>query len=119
MEYCSRGTLTDLLLLNGFKLDEFQIASICRELLSGIQYLHENLLIIHRDLKSDNILINEKFGVKISDMGLSVRCKEKDERHTNCVGTPFWVAPEMIHYDETYSFKVDIWSFGIVIWEMM
>jgi hypothetical protein len=119
MEYCARGTLTDMLLLNGFRLTEEQIASICRELLNGLLYLHEEMLIIHRDLKSDNILITENYEIKISDMGLSVKCTDKNERFSACVGTPFWVAPEMIQFDETYSFKVDIWSLGIVLWEMI
>lgn len=118
MEYCTRGSLTDLISSRGLCLTELQIASICRELLNGLQYLHEQMFIIHRDLKSDNILISDQFEMKISDFGLSVKCSNASEEHSACVGTPFWVAPEMIHHNSKYNFKADMWSLGVVIWEM-
>eukprot|EP01097_Dermamoeba_algensis_P000189 TRINITY_DN1068_c0_g1_i1.p1 TRINITY_DN1068_c0_g1~~TRINITY_DN1068_c0_g1_i1.p1 ORF type:complete len:268 (-),score=32.87 TRINITY_DN1068_c0_g1_i1:243-938(-) len=117
MEYMGGGCLTDILeQFETFQLDESQIAHVCNEVLRGLEYIH-SLHRMHRDIKSDNILLGSDGSVKIADFGYAAQLtKERDKRQT-IVGTPYWMAPELIK-GELYGTKVDIWSLGIMAMEM-
>ncbi|KAH6576467.1 hypothetical protein BASA61_005266 [Batrachochytrium salamandrivorans] len=115
MEYMEGGMLTDIIDKHTFT--EPQISSICLETLRGLQHLHSRN-IIHRDIKSDNILLDGKGQVKISDFGYSAKLLNDRSRRATMVGTPFWMAPEVVSQKE-YGAKVDIWSLGIMAIEMI
>jgi len=117
MEYCDGGSLTEVLdEFENVALTEEQIAYCCRETLQGLLYIHENNR-IHRDIKSDNLLLTMAGGIKISDFGNAAQLEQKKSRRTTIVGTPYWMAPELIRGQE-YTTKVDIWSLGIMLMEM-
>lgn len=113
MEFMGRGCLADLLAeYETVKMQPEHIAYVARETLKGLMYIHSKGR-LHRDVKSDNLLINDAGAVKISDFGHAAQLtKEKVKRHT-VVGTPYWMAPELIRGDD-YDEKVDIWSLGIM-----
>lgn len=83
----------------------------------GMQFLHSKC-IIHRDLKSLNILLDEKGRIKICDFGFSRKNFSEDELYTKSIGTPHWMAPELIE-GNSYNVKIDVYSFGIVLWELV
>lgn len=115
MEYLQSGCLTDI--IRHHQLTEVEISAICTEILKGLRFLHANG-IIHRDIKSDNILLSSDGDVKLSDFGFS-SCIGNSSRTDNIViGTPYWMAPEVIAGMD-YSYGVDIWSLGITIIEMV
>jgi len=118
MEYMDGGCLTDILeeYESSVQLTELQIAYICRQTLLGLEYIH-SLNRIHRDIKSDNILLNSNGAIKIADFGYAAQLNSEKLKRTTIVGTPYWMAPELIRGQE-YNFKVDIWSLGIMIMEM-
>lgn len=93
------------------------ISYIIKEILEALVYMH-NKHRIHRDMKSDNILIDSKGGVKLADMGFAVQLTEEKRKRGTLAGTPCWIAPEVIE-KRNYDMKVDIWSFGIVVIEMI
>lgn len=117
MEFIDGGSLTDVIQFAQPKLTEPQIAFVLYESLQGIIHLHEND-VIHRDIKSDNILITTTGHVCITDFGYGVRLTEQVPKRNTVVGTAWWMAPEVIDRNRPYGTKVDIWSFGVMAREM-
>eukprot|EP01114_Cavostelium_apophysatum_P018584 TRINITY_DN577_c1_g1_i1.p1 TRINITY_DN577_c1_g1~~TRINITY_DN577_c1_g1_i1.p1 ORF type:complete len:484 (+),score=175.47 TRINITY_DN577_c1_g1_i1:129-1580(+) len=118
MEYMDGGCLTDILeQFEDIKLTESEIAFCCRETLRALSYIH-SLHRIHRDIKSDNILLNLEGAVKLADFGYAAQLTQKQQKRNTVVGTPYWMAPELIRGHD-YGTKVDIWSLGIMLMEMV
>ncbi|KAJ7169796.1 MAP kinase [Mycena filopes] len=117
LEYVPGGSIGSCLLRHG-KFDEEVTKSFTSQILAGLEYLHLKG-ILHRDLKSDNILVETTGVCKISDFGISKRTDDQNDAHTAMQGTVFWMAPEVINTQKKgYSFKIDIWSIGCVVLEM-
>lgn len=115
MEYCPYGTLYNLL-HQGTRVPPRKVTEWSKEVASGMHYLHSHK-IIHRDLKSENILIGYNEELKISDFGTSKQWNDKSMK-MSFAGTVAWMAPEVIR-NELCTEKVDIWSFGVVMWELL
>uniref|UniRef100_A0A8C2PYD3 non-specific serine/threonine protein kinase n=1 Tax=Cyprinus carpio TaxID=7962 RepID=A0A8C2PYD3_CYPCA len=122
MEFCGAGSVTDLVKnTKGSSLKEDWIAYICREILRGLSHLHAHK-VIHRDIKGQNVLLTENAEVKLVDFGVSAQLDRTVGRRNTFIGTPYWMAPEVIACDEnpdsTYDYRSDIWSLGITAIEM-
>ncbi|XP_051554990.1 traf2 and NCK-interacting protein kinase-like isoform X7 [Myxocyprinus asiaticus] len=122
MEFCGAGSVTDLIKnTKGNSLREEWTAYISREILRGLTHLH-NHKVIHRDIKGQNVLLTENAEVKLVDFGVSAQLDRTVSRRNTFIGTPYWMAPEVIACDEnpeaTYDYKSDLWSLGITAIEM-
>ncbi|XP_013163491.1 PREDICTED: serine/threonine-protein kinase 10 [Papilio xuthus] len=120
LEYCDGGALDSVMAELEKGLNEAQIAYVCREMCRGLQFLHSRR-VIHRDLKAGNVLATMTGGVKLADFGVSAKNKSTLQKHDTFIGTPYWMAPEVVlcetFRDHPYDFKVDIWSLGITLIE--
>uniref|UniRef100_A0A8C2FS25 non-specific serine/threonine protein kinase n=1 Tax=Cyprinus carpio TaxID=7962 RepID=A0A8C2FS25_CYPCA len=124
LELCNGGSVTDLakgMLKRGDRMEEPIIAYILHEALMGLQHLHINKT-IHRDIKGNNILLTTEGGIKMVDFGVSAQLTNTRLRRNTSVGTPFWMAPEVIaceqQLDSTYDERCDVWSLGITAIEL-
>jgi hypothetical protein len=118
MEYMDFGSLTDVLdRFPDCAMTEQHISYVCKEVVRGLRYMH-SLAKMHRDIKSDNILLNNKGQVKLADFGYTIQLSHEKEKRKSIVGTPYWMAPEIIKAQE-YDSRVDVWSLGVTIYEML
>lgn len=120
IEYCDGGALDSIIVDLGKGLTEKQIAYVARQMMDGLLYLHRNR-VIHRDLKAGNVLLTLQGDVKLADFGVSAKLKEDNQKRDTFIGTPYWMAPEVVacetFRDEPYDAKVDVWSLGVTMIE--
>ncbi|CAL1268100.1 unnamed protein product [Larinioides sclopetarius] len=121
IEFCEGGAIDTIMVDLEKPLTESQIRYLCHEVCEGLQFLHEHK-IIHRDIKAGNILLNMDGGVKLADFGVSAKNKHTLQRRDSFIGTPYWMAPEVVlcetFRDNPYDYKADIWSLGITLIEL-
>lgn len=116
MEYCGAGSICDIMAICDITLNEAQIAVILKKALLGLQYLHTQNK-IHRDIKAGNILLNHNGECKLADFGVSAELTQSMPKRTTTIGTPYWMAPEVLQAQQ-YNGKADIWSLGVTAIEM-
>ncbi|GMR51585.1 hypothetical protein PMAYCL1PPCAC_21780 [Pristionchus mayeri] len=116
MEYCTRGQLCEVL-KKEHSVDSMEWVDWAKQIAEGMDYLHKHK-VIHRDLKSPNILMTEDGQLRICDFGTSHQLNKMNSTQMSFCGTVSWIAPEMIK-KEPCNEKVDVWSFGVVLWEML
>uniref|UniRef100_A0A8C6MG54 non-specific serine/threonine protein kinase n=1 Tax=Nothobranchius furzeri TaxID=105023 RepID=A0A8C6MG54_NOTFU len=121
IEFCPGGAMDANMLELDRGLTEPQIKVVCRQMLEALEYLH-SLKIIHRDLKAGNILLMLNGDIKLADFGVSAKNNKTLQRRDSFIGTPYWMAPEVVMCETTkdapYDFKADIWSLGITLIEL-
>ncbi|XP_064418938.1 STE20-like serine/threonine-protein kinase [Latimeria chalumnae] len=121
IEFCAGGAVDAVMLELERNLTEPQIKVVCKQTLEALSYLHENK-IIHRDLKAGNILLTLDGDIKLADFGVSAKNTRTLQRRDTFIGTPYWMAPEVVmcetSKDRPYDYKADIWSLGITLIEM-
>ena len=110
------GSLTDLITKSKGNMEEVHISYVIKEILTGLDSMHKSFR-LHRDIKSDNILLGISGEVKIGDFGYAAQLDSREGTRNTIVGTPSWMAPELALGD-SYDYKVDIWALGIVAIEM-
>jgi len=116
-QFCARGSLADLLLDDSIEMSFARKLKFALDAAKGMLYLHNsNPVILHRDLKSDNLLVAMDWTVKVGDFGLTRFLSEKNKMTQ--VGTPMWMAPEIIT-GKQYTEKADVYAFGIILWEIL
>lgn len=120
IEFCGGGALDTIMLDLEKPLTEKQIRFVCHEMCQALDFLH-NAKIIHRDLKAGNVLLTMDGQVKLADFGVSAKNTKTNQRRDSFIGTPYWMAPEVIVCeaikDNPYNYKADIWSLGITLIE--
>eukprot|EP00123_Amoebidium_parasiticum_P012475 comp21379_c0_seq1/m.29405 comp21379_c0_seq1/g.29405 ORF comp21379_c0_seq1/g.29405 comp21379_c0_seq1/m.29405 type:complete len:572 (-) comp21379_c0_seq1:467-2182(-) len=117
MEYMQGGSLTDVIENNFCTISEPQMACITKQALAGLEHLHGKG-VIHRDIKSDNLLISNTGEVKLTDFGFCATLTPEQSARYTMVGTPYWMAPEVVR-QVAYGPKADVWSLGIMVIEML
>ncbi|XP_062243501.1 STE20-like kinase b [Platichthys flesus] len=121
IEFCAGGAVDAIMLELERPLTEPQIRVVCKQTLQALVYLHDNN-IIHRDLKAGNILLTLAGDVKLADFGVSARNTKTLQRRDSFIGTPYWMAPEVVmcetSKDRPYDYKADIWSLGVTLIEL-
>ncbi|XP_038125898.1 STE20-like kinase b [Cyprinodon tularosa] len=121
IEFCAGGAVDAVMLELERPLTEPQIRVVCKQTLQALVYLHENK-IIHRDLKAGNILLTLDGDVKLADFGVSAKNTKTLQRRDSFIGTPYWMAPEVVmcetSKDRPYDYKADIWSLGVTLIEL-
>uniref|UniRef100_A0A8C7E3H4 non-specific serine/threonine protein kinase n=1 Tax=Naja naja TaxID=35670 RepID=A0A8C7E3H4_NAJNA len=121
IEFCAGGAVDAVMLELERPLTEPQIRVVCRQTLEALHYLHENK-IIHRDLKAGNILFTLDGDIKLADFGVSAKNTRTIQRRDSFIGTPYWMAPEVVmcetSKDRPYDYKADVWSLGVTLIEM-
>ncbi|KAM4636218.1 STE20-like serine/threonine-protein kinase isoform 2-T2 [Discoglossus pictus] len=121
IEFCAGGAVDAVMLELERPLTEPQIRVVCKQTLEALLYLHEHK-IIHRDLKAGNILLTLDGDVKLADFGVSAKNTRTLQRRDSFIGTPYWMAPEVVmcetSKDKPYDFKADVWSLGVTLIEM-
>eukprot|EP00011_Vannellida_sp_DIVA3-517-6-12_P010711 CAMPEP_0114617372 /NCGR_PEP_ID=MMETSP0168-20121206/7164_1 /TAXON_ID=95228 ORGANISM="Vannella sp., Strain DIVA3 517/6/12" /NCGR_SAMPLE_ID=MMETSP0168 /ASSEMBLY_ACC=CAM_ASM_000044 /LENGTH=679 /DNA_ID=CAMNT_0001828507 /DNA_START=58 /DNA_END=2097 /DNA_ORIENTATION=+ len=119
MEYMEGGDLTEVIRVCRNRLTEPQIAAILKEVLEGLEYLHtQESPIIHRDIKSDNVLLGLDGRVKLTDFGFGAQLTKDNNKRKSVIGTTYWMAPEVVT-SQDYGPKIDIWSVGIMAQEIV
>uniref|UniRef100_A0A7N8XJJ3 non-specific serine/threonine protein kinase n=1 Tax=Mastacembelus armatus TaxID=205130 RepID=A0A7N8XJJ3_9TELE len=121
IEFCAGGAVDAIMLELERPLTEPQIRVVCKQTLEALCYLHENK-VIHRDLKAGNILLSLDGDVKLADFGVSAKNTKTLQRRDSFIGTPYWMAPEVVmcetSKDRPYDYKADIWSLGVTLIEL-
>ncbi|XP_036754708.2 STE20-like serine/threonine-protein kinase isoform X2 [Manis pentadactyla] len=121
IEFCAGGAVDAVMLELERPLTESQIQVVCKQTLEALNYLHDNK-IIHRDLKAGNILFTLDGDIKLADFGVSAKNTRTIQRRDSFIGTPYWMAPEVVmcetSKDRPYDYKADVWSLGITLIEM-
>eukprot|EP01117_Protostelium_nocturnum_P011814 TRINITY_DN4308_c0_g1_i1.p1 TRINITY_DN4308_c0_g1~~TRINITY_DN4308_c0_g1_i1.p1 ORF type:complete len:375 (+),score=112.72 TRINITY_DN4308_c0_g1_i1:845-1969(+) len=119
MEFCDGGSAQDILKASKQNFEEDQIASLIAQMVQGLVYLHSNR-ILHRDIKAGNVLLTCDGRAKLADFGVSAKMSQTGQKRVTMVGSPYWMAPEVISLKnkEGYDYKSDIWSLGITAIEL-
>lgn len=118
MEFLPGGSLADLIeTWEKYPMGEKEVAYASRQLLEGLAYIHD-MHRVHRDIKSDNVLVGTNGDLKIADFGYATQLTVQKQMRNTVVGTPYWMAPEVIR-GEKYDARADVWAFGVIVREML